>query len=960
MKKFYTKLLITGLILLFFLPLAGRASIKIIINSPTSGQHRGEDMNVVAAAVSTYAVDTFQVTIAGMTRPFVYNPLYMYWGAGFSLRGLPQGPYWAVVYVRDVLGNTQKDSVMFILDYHPVIHIESPVRGGAFQGKIHIKASVLDSGAVNCAGTVKIGSGGDPLPFVNKIDTLIDEFPKQDHGVTDIIFSATDSIQQTVTATTSAYWDRGAYLVPYFVGGGGILDFKDNRVLTWLDSFPGNNAALVSTPTFNITNIKDGTVTTIPYPPGAPDKRDMYKYGFLCNGGAALSATTPPDNLNRSESRLYLWRNDSLINLPQRLGATFSSSGYDIQASGNYLLWYSLSSLGNPQTAVTDLTTLATVYLQADANKDSYLSPDGEVLYVFNGRIYKYTISSATTQVLSPGPRDAKPFIDKGDLAYVNPGAYSLSPDTLHLIQGTVNYNLGPTMRFIMKDHYLFYNKPDTTPVQPGVATKNHMWMRYPDKTTKQVSFFSLTESPVAIGDRGRVLYGTGDSFYNSYAYYMDSLTAPVAPLSGVWNSVYRDADSAFYAIIGNTLFRYNTPSAMLQPVINGITPDSAGKGATVTIKGKNLLKVSAVSFGGTPASSFTMVTDSVLTAVVGAGASGSVAVITPGGTATFSSFTFIPAPTITSVSPSNATVGTTVTITGANFTGASSVTFGDTAAASFTVNSPTSITAVLGAGASGNVVVTAKGGVATYAGFNFVYSLPPTNFKITNTSATCKGVSDGMINIQATQALNYTVTITGNGQNASYPFTTTQDIKNLAAGTYTICLKVANQPGYQQCFTAVITEPKDLTAYIAVSKVDRAITLSLDGGALYHLVVNDSAITTDKNQIILPLKNGENKIVVSTDKYCQGQITKHVNLGNDILVYPNPFQHTIKLDLGENNIRKALLRVYDVRGKMVYIREYVNQSGVMSVDLSALNDGLYMLRLNTDNEETVFKLLKK
>jgi len=59
-------------------------------------------------------------------------------------------------------------------------------------------------------------------------------------------------------------------------------------------------------------------------------------------------------------------------------------------------------------------------------------------------------------------------------------------------------------------------------------------------------------------------------------------------------------------------------------------------------------------------------------------------------------------------------TGGTTVTITGLNFTGATAVKFGSKEAASFTVNSPTSITAVSPVGAKGKVEVTVTTPVGT------------------------------------------------------------------------------------------------------------------------------------------------------------------------------------------------------------------------------------------------------
>ena len=75
--------------------------------------------------------------------------------------------------------------------------------------------------------------------------------------------------------------------------------------------------------------------------------------------------------------------------------------------------------------------------------------------------------------------------------------------------------------------------------------------------------------------------------------------------------------------------------------------------------------------------------------------------------------------PTISSFTPTSGPVGTSVTITGTNFTGATSVSFYGREA-SFTVDSPTSITAVVPSGATtGQIMVnTPKGGVGSSTAF--------------------------------------------------------------------------------------------------------------------------------------------------------------------------------------------------------------------------------------------------
>lgn len=74
--------------------------------------------------------------------------------------------------------------------------------------------------------------------------------------------------------------------------------------------------------------------------------------------------------------------------------------------------------------------------------------------------------------------------------------------------------------------------------------------------------------------------------------------------------------------------------------------------------------------------------------------------------------------PTIATATPSGAAAAATVTIGGTNFTGTTAVKFGASNATSFTVASPTQITAVMPAGSAGSaqVSVTTPGGTATLA----------------------------------------------------------------------------------------------------------------------------------------------------------------------------------------------------------------------------------------------------
>jgi hypothetical protein len=119
-------------------------------------------------------------------------------------------------------------------------------------------------------------------------------------------------------------------------------------------------------------------------------------------------------------------------------------------------------------------------------------------------------------------------------------------------------------------------------------------------------------------------------------------------------------------------------------PTIASFTPTSGKTGQVVNIKGTNFIGATAVSFGGTAATAFSVVSDTIINATVGVGATGSITVTKASGTGTLAGFTYLPPPTITSFSPTSAGTGQTVTIKGTNFTGATLVSFGGTAASTF------------------------------------------------------------------------------------------------------------------------------------------------------------------------------------------------------------------------------------------------------------------------------------
>lgn len=181
---------------------------------------------------------------------------------------------------------------------------------------------------------------------------------------------------------------------------------------------------------------------------------------------------------------------------------------------------------------------------------------------------------------------------------------------------------------------------------------------------------------------------------------------------NGVWSLYVFDTT----APDGGQIASWSIDVVTNGPTIGSFAPTGGPAGTQVVITGTNLTGATGVSFGGTPASAFTVVSPTQITATVPAGAaSGPITVTTPTGSATSATpFQTTPAPTITALSPTSGRVGTQVTITGTNLTGATAVTFNGTPATGVTATSATQVTATVPTGAgAGTVSVTTPGGSA-------------------------------------------------------------------------------------------------------------------------------------------------------------------------------------------------------------------------------------------------------
>ncbi|WP_342648588.1 putative Ig domain-containing protein [Mucilaginibacter sp. CSA2-8R] len=404
-------------------------------------------------------------------------------------------------------------------------------------------------------------------------------------------------------------------------------------------------------------------------------------------------------------------------------------------------------------------------------------------------------------------------------------------------------------------------------------------------------------------------------------------------------------------------------------PVIDNFTPTTAGSERRLTggawnniyISGDFLDGATAVTIGGTPAASFSVSNRYSILATVPEiiKNDGRITVTTPLGTTTATGFRFIPRPQITVDGPTTFAKGKSVLLkasTGQGYTyqwvkgnfeipGATGATY----------------TATEGDYYSVNIAVDGWKDRSEAVLLTSVFNLPATNFKVVGTNITCKGQDNGVIAIKATELQNYSAFIRGPVSIGPSIFKDSLSVPGFPPGTYNVCITVTGQPDFRQCFDLVISEPKDLSVYASTDKASGMLTLALAGGNNYNVTLNGTVYKTSASSITVPLQSGSNKVTVTTDQPCQGTFEEYYVQTDKQLPYPNPFQDVIYVNLGEEIVSKATIKLYDVStGALKLNQQFTAQSGVVRLDATALSMGVYSMHLMVDGKEKVYKLIKK
>lgn len=184
-----------------------------------------------------------------------------------------------------------------------------------------------------------------------------------------------------------------------------------------------------------------------------------------------------------------------------------------------------------------------------------------------------------------------------------------------------------------------------------------------------------------------------------------------------------------------------------------------------------------------------------------------------------------------------------------------------------------------------------------------------------------------------------------------------------LANGNYQLCARLDNWPSFNRCFGINIRTYDRLEVEMqSIDPINLRATYSLSGSTSYTIRTNGKSYnysfnSNSKNKVTVPMKLGENQVVISGSSDCQGIYEEVVQLGS-VSVFPNPTKGLLHFDNGLV-AETANVSMYTLSGQLIGSEVLKLTNGSTSIDMSSYPNGMYLIQFEADNQRFEFKVIK-
>ena len=235
-------------------------------------------------------------------------------------------------------------------------------------------------------------------------------------------------------------------------------------------------------------------------------------------------------------------------------------------------------------------------------------------------------------------------------------------------------------------------------------------------------------------------------------------------------------------------------------------------------------------------------------------------------------------------------------------------------------------------------------------------------------------GFSDNVVNISCNGANDGSISITPNGGVGAYsidwtgPNSTSYsdfDLSDLSAGDYSMTLTDEGNHSVTQSFTITEPAPIEVTSNVNPSTgSDGSIELEVTGGTPPY-TYSWSNGSTDKNQS--NLAKGEYTVVITDANGCTKELTFTIETSavddpdfvSRFNLYPNPAANNTKVALSFTNSLTGKISLVDMTGKIIRTYDIKGKDMIIDVDLNSISEGIYLIKLESQNQVGVRKLIK-